>query len=196
MAIDNSPEVRSARARLEVATEEVNRTRASHYPTIDAVAQWQRSRNEVISQPQTGYTNTSIGVQLNLPIYNGGYTESTVREALAQQRRLSDLLEATQLDLGVRVHTEFNGITEGIDRIKALETAARSAEVALDSARKSVSAGVRSSLDVLNAQQQRTQVLRDLAQARYALLLSRVRLAALVGQIDETLFAQIGESLQ
>jgi outer membrane protein TolC len=52
------------------------------------------------------------------------------------------------------------------------------------------------SLDVLNAQQQRTQVLRDLAQARYALLLSRVRLAALVGQIDETLFAQIGESLQ
>jgi len=196
MAIDNSPEVRSARARLEVATEEVNRTRAAHYPTIDAVAQWQRSRNEVISQPQTGYTNTSIGVQLNLPIYYGGYTESTVREALAQQRRLSDLLEATQLDLGVRVHTEFNGITEGIDRIKALETAARSAEVALDSARKSVSAGVRSSLDVLNAQQQRTQVLRDLAQARYALLLSRVRLAALVGQIDETLFAQIGESLQ
>ena len=196
MAIDNSPEIRSARARLDVAIEEVKRTRAANYPTIDAVAQWQRSRNEVITQPQTGYTNTSIGVQLNLPIYTGGYTASTIREALAQQQRLSELLEANQLDLGVRVHTEFNGITEGIDRIKALEMAARSAEVALDSARKSVSAGVRSSLDVLNAQQQRTQVLRDLAQARYALLLSRVRLMALVGQIDETTFAQIAESLQ
>jgi outer membrane protein/protease secretion system outer membrane protein len=195
MAIDNSPEIRSARARLSAATEEVNRTKAAHYPTIDAVAQWQRSRNEVITQPQTGYTNASVGVQMNLPIYFGGYTESTVREARAQQLRASEVLEATQLDLGVRVHTEFNAITEGIERIKALEVAARSAEVALDSARKSVVAGVRTSLDVLNAQQQRTQVLRDLAQARYGLLLSRVRLLALAGRIDEPAFAQISESL-
>ena len=48
----------------------------------------------------------------------------------------------------------------------------------------------------LGVKQQRTQVLRDLAQARYALLLSRVRLMALVGQIDETVIAQISESLQ
>ncbi|NBS97640.1 MAG: channel protein TolC, partial [Betaproteobacteria bacterium] len=196
IAIDNSPEVRSARARLDAATEEVNRTKAAHYPTVDAVAQWQRSRSEVITQPQTGYTNSSIGVQMNLPLYSGGYIESTVREARAQQVRLSEVLEATQLDLGVRVHTEFNGITEGIDRVKALEVAARSAEVALDSARKSVLAGVRTSLDVLNAQQQRTQVLRDLAQARYGLLLSRVRLLSLAGRIDETAFAQLSASLQ
>jgi len=196
MAIDNSPEVRSARARLDAATEEVNRTKAAHYPTVDAIAQWQRSRSEVITQPQTGYTNSSIGVQMNLPLYSGGYIESTVREARAQQVRLSEVLEATQLDLGVRVHTEFNGITEGIERVKALEVAARSAEVALDSARKSVLAGVRTSLDVLNAQQQRTQVLRDLAQARYGLLLSRVRLLSLAGRIDETAFAQLSASLQ
>jgi outer membrane protein/protease secretion system outer membrane protein len=74
--------------------------------------------------------------------------------------------------------------------------AARSAEVALDSARKSVLAGVRSSLDVLNAQQQKVQVLRDLAQARYGVLLSRVRLLSLVGRVDENAFAQISESLQ
>jgi len=188
--------VRSARARLEAAAQEVQRTQAGHLPTVDAIAQWQRSRNEIITQPQTGYTNASVGIQMNLPIYGGGYTESTVREARAQQVRFSELLEATKLDLGVRVHTEFNAITEGIERIKALEVAARSAEVALDSARKSVLAGVRSSLDVLNAQQQRVQVLSVLAQARYGLLLARVRLLSLVGQIDESAFAQIGESLR
>jgi len=196
LAIDGSPEVRSARARLEAAAQEVQRTRAGHLPTVDAIAQWQRSRNEIITQPQTGYTNASVGIQMNLPIYGGGYTESTVREARAQQVRFSELLEATKLDLGVRVHTEFNAITEGIERIKALEVAARSAEVALDSARKSVLAGVRSSLDVLNAQQQRVQVLSVLAQARYGLLLARVRLLSLVGQIDESAFAQIGQSLR
>jgi len=196
LAIDGSPEMRSARARLEAATEEVRRTQAGHLPTVDAIAQWQRSRNEVITQPQTGYTNASIGIQMNLPLYSGGYTESTVREARAQQVRFSELLEATKLDLGVRVHTEYNAITEGIDRIKALEVAARSADVALDSARKSVLAGVRSSLDVLNAQQQRVQVLSVLAQARYGLLLARVRLLSLVGQIDESSFAPISESLR
>jgi TolC family type I secretion outer membrane protein len=196
LAIDGSPEVRSARARLDAATEEVRRAQAGHLPTVDAIAQWQRSRNEVITQPQTGYTNASIGIQINLPLYGGGYTESTVREARAQQVRFSELLEATKLDLGVRVHAEYNAITEGVDRIKALEVAARSAEVALDSARKSVLAGIRSSLDVLNAQQQRVQVLSVLAQARYSLLLSRVRLLSLSGRIDESAFAQISESLR
>jgi len=196
LAIDGSPEMRSARARLEAATEEVRRTQAGHLPSVDAIAQWQRSRNEVITQPRTGYTNASIGIQVNLPLYGGGYTESTVREARALQVRFSELLEATKLDLGMRVHTEYNAITEGIDRIKALEVAARSADVALDSARKSVLAGVRSSLDVLNAQQQRMQVLSALAGARYGLLLARVRLLSLVGQIDESSFAPISESLR
>jgi len=196
LANDGSPELKSARARLEAAIEAVNQAQAGHYPTVDAIAQWQRSRNEMISQPQTGYRNSSIGLQINLPLYSGGYTESTVRQARAQQGRFSELLEATQLDLGVRIHTEYNAITEGIDRIKALEVAARSADVALDSARKSVLAGVRSSLDVLNAQQQRMQVLSVLAQARYGLLLARIRLLSLVGRIDESALAQIGESLR
>jgi len=196
LAIENSPDVRSARARLDAATEEINRTKAAHYPTVDAVAQWQRSRSEVITQPQTGYTNASIGVQMNLPLYGGGYIESTIREARAQQVRLNEVLEATQLELGVRVHTEFNAVTEGIARVQALEVAARSAEVALDSARKSVLAGIRSSLDVLNAQQLSVQALRDLAQARYGLMLSRVRLLSLIGRVDESALAQISESLQ
>jgi TolC family type I secretion outer membrane protein len=196
LAIENSPEVRSARARLDAATEEINRAKGAHYPTVDAVAQWQRSSNEVVTQPQTGYTNASIGVQMNVPLFGGGYIESTVREARAQQVRLNEILEATQLDLGVRVHTEFNSVTEGIARVQALEVAARSAEVALDSARKSVLAGIRSSLDVLNAQQLSVQALRDLAQARYGLMLSRVRLLSLIGRVDESALTQISESLQ
>jgi outer membrane protein TolC len=69
------------------------------------------------------------------------------------------------------------------------------AEVAVDSARKSVTAGTRSSLDVLNAQQQRVQVLSQLSRARYDLLLARIRLKSLAGQVDEGTFAQLSESL-
>lgn len=73
-------------------------------------------------------------------------------------------------------------MTEGVLRIAALEQAVRSAEQALQSSRKSFLAGVRTSVDVLNAEQQRTMVMRDLAQARYMYLLSRIRLQALVGR--------------
>ena len=195
LALDSSPEVQSARARLDAATEEINRTKSANYPAVDAIAQWQRSRSEVVTLPQTGYTNASIGVQLSMPLYSGGYIESTVREAVARQRQLHESLETTQLDIGVRVHVEFNAVTEGIALIRALEVAARSAEVAVDSARKSVIAGTRSALDVLNAQQQRVQVLSQLSKARYDLLLARIRLKSLAGQVDEGTFAQLSESL-
>jgi outer membrane protein/protease secretion system outer membrane protein len=195
LALDSSPEVLAARARLDAATEEINRSKAANYPAIDAIAQLQRSKSEVVTLPQTGYTNASIGIQLSMPLYTGGYVESTVREAVARQLQLQEALEATQLDLGVRVHVEFNAVTDGIERIKALEVAVRSAEVALDSARKSVIAGTRTSLDVLNAQQQKVQALSELSRARYGLLLSRIRLASFIGQVDEKTFTQISESL-
>ena len=195
LALESSPEVHSARARLDAATEEINRTRAANYPAVDAIAQWQRSKSEVVTLPQTGYTNASIGFQLSLPLYSGGYVESTVREAVARQRQLHEVLETTQLDLGVRVHIEFNAVTEGIARIQALEVAARSADLALDSARKSVVAGTRTSLDVLNAQQQRVQALSELSRARYGLLLSRIRLKSFAGQVNEATFADLSESL-
>ena len=195
LAMESSPELLAAKARLDTAIEEINRNRAANYPAVDAIAQWQRSTNEVVTQPQTGYTNTSIGVQLSIPIYSGGYIQSTVREAVARAQQAREALETIQLDLGVRVHIEFNAVTEGIARIQALEVAARSAEVALDSARKSVLAGTRTSLDVLNAQQLRVQALSDLSRARYALLLARIRLKAFAGQVDQATFGQLSESL-
>lgn len=196
MAIDTSPEVRIVRARLGAADARTGIAQAGHYPTVDAIAQLQRSSNEVVSQPQTGYTNASVGLQMNLPLYSGGLTSSTVREALAQKVKANELLEATQLDLSVRVHSEFNAITEGIERVRALEVAVRSAAVALDSARKSVTAGTRTSLDELNALQQQGQVLSSLAQARYGLLLARVRLLALAGRIEEAAISKISASLR
>jgi chromosome segregation ATPase len=98
-----------------------------------------------------------------------------------------------QLKIVQKKREELDAANE--ERIKALEVAVRSTEVALDSARKSVIAGTRTSLDVLNAQQQKIQALSELSRARYSLLLSRIRLASFIGQVDEKTFTQISESL-
>ena len=106
---------------------------------------------------------------------------STIRQAVAEQTRAEESLEALRRDLGVRVHKEYRGVSEGVMRVRALEQAVRSAEQMLMSTQMSLKAGSRTQLDVLNAQQQYTLALRDLAQARLIYLMSKVKLASLAG---------------
>ena len=91
----------------------------------------------------------------------------------------------TRRDVGLKVHKEFQNVTGGILKIRALEQAERSAEQAVFSNRKGLTAGTRTQIDILNAEQQRFIVLRDLAGARYQYVLSRLRLQALMGAIEE-----------
>jgi len=176
-----SPEIRAMQARLEAARQEVSKAQAGHLPTLDAVAQWSNSGSENITRVNSRYENKTIGLQLNIPLYSGGYVNSTIRQAVAEQTRAEESLEALRRDLGVRVHKEYRGVSEGVLRVRALEQAARSAEQMMKSTQMSLTAGSRTQLDVLNAQQQFTLALRDLAQARLVYLLSGVRLASLVG---------------
>jgi outer membrane protein/protease secretion system outer membrane protein len=176
-----SPEIKIMQARLEAARREVSKAQAGHFPTLDAVAQWSNSGSENITRVNSRYENKTIGLQLSIPLYSGGYVNSTIRQAVAEQTRAEETLEALRRDLGVRVHKEYRGVSEGVLRVRALEQAARSAEQMMKSTQMSLKAGSRTQLDVLNAQQQYTLALRDLAQARMVYLLSKVRLSSLVG---------------
>jgi TolC family type I secretion outer membrane protein len=180
-AVDNSPEIRSLRAQVEAARLQIQKEEAGHYPTLDAIAQTSRNESDTLSTLNTRYRSRAIGVQLNVPIFSGGYTSSRVRQAVADHQRAQEVLEATRRDLGVRVHKEFRGVTEGVLKVRALEQAVASAQVAVTSSRRSFEAGARTLVDVLNAQQQYASAVRDLAQARYVYLVSRVRLQALAG---------------
>ncbi len=190
-----SPEIKALQARLEAARREVSKAQAGHFPTLDAVAQWSNSGSENITRVNSRYENKTIGLQLNIPIYSGGYVNSTVRQAVAEQTRTEESLEALRRDLGVRVHKEYRGVSEGVMRVRALEQAARSAEQMMKSTQMSQKAGSRTQLDVLNAQQQYTLALRDLAQARLVYLLSKVRLASLVGDDANASVEQVNGSL-
>lgn len=181
-ALVQSPEVKAMEARLEAANKEIQKARAGHAPTLDAVLQWSDSGSENVSRLNSRFENKAIGFQLTVPLYQGGYVSSLERQAAADKLRQQEALEALRRDLGLRVHREYRGVTEGVLKIRALEQAMRSGTQLLDSTRKSVQAGVRSQLDVLNAEQQLATTQRDLVQARYMYLISRLRLYSLSGQ--------------
>ena len=192
----NSPQIKSLKAQLEVARLEVDKNQSGHYPTLDAIAQLSRSQSENVSNTQNRYNNASVGLQLNIPLFAGGGVSSSIRQALAARDRAEQLLEAGRRDLGLRVHKEFRGLTENIPKISALEQALRSADQLVLSSSKSFQAGSRTVVDVLNAEQKRTVVLRDLAQARYLYLISNIRLLALVGAADVEAVGSINQVLQ
>jgi outer membrane protein/protease secretion system outer membrane protein len=189
LAEQHSPELRVLEARNDAARLQIAKSRAAHMPTVDLVAQWSVSESEYVTRLNSTYDTRSLGVQLSVPLFAGGYVNSTVRQSLAEHERTSEVLEATRLDLNLRVHKEFRGVTEGELRIKALEQAVRSANQVVLSSRKSAQAGLRTVLDVLKAESLQVESTRDLMRARYDFLLSKLRLAALAGLLtQETVF--------
>jgi outer membrane protein/protease secretion system outer membrane protein len=113
---------------------------------------------------------------------------------VAEKTRVEESLESLRRDLNLRVHKEYRGVTEGLLRIRALEQALRSATQLLDSTQKSQRAGVRTMLDVLNVEQQLVTVNRDLIQARYVYLMSRLRLSSLAGVDAVTAVTEINQA--
>ncbi|HVZ46142.1 MAG TPA: TolC family outer membrane protein [Ramlibacter sp.] len=184
-AEDASPEIQSARAQAEAARQDVEKARAGHMPTVDFVAQITRSRSDTVTAVDQTYADKQVGVVLNVPIFAGGFVNSQVRQALASARQAEDNLEALRRDLSLRVEKEYRGVTEGVLQVRALEQAVRSAETAAQSASRSYQGGARTIVDVFNAEEKLVQAQRDLAEARYNYVLSRVRLQSLTGAVDQ-----------
>ena len=192
----NSPEIQALTARVAAADKEISKAKSGHAPMVDGVVQWNDSGNENVTRLNSRFVTTSVGVQLVVPIFQGGYVSSQVRQAVADKTRMEEALEATRRDLNLRVHKEHRGVTEGVLKVRALEQAVRSAEQLVQSTTKSKSAGVRTTLDILNAEQQLAQARRDLVQARYLYLMARLRLASLVGKSPLEAITEVAQAFE
>lgn len=191
LAFERSPEMLVSAARLAVAEKELRKAQAGHLPTLDAIVQWSDSGNDNVTRLNSRFVNTSAGLQLSIPIYQGGAVNSQIRQALAEQTRAAENLEITRRDLGLRIHKEYRSITEGRLKVAALQQAEHSALQLLESTRRSREGGFRTVLDVLNAEQQLATTRRDLTLARFQALIARVRLNALAGKDPQTVIDEI-----
>lgn len=199
-AQQRSLQVVIAQAGAELAEKEVARNRGGHYPTLDLVANISQSSANGGTFTGTGYgaadtTSKSVGVQLNMPLFQGGATQSKWREAEANRDKAQQDLESTRRSVAVQVQQAYLGVVNGIAQIQALQQALKSNESLLASSKLGQSVGVRTSLDVLNAQQQLFATRRDLYQAQYNYLISQLRLKATAGDLAETDLARVNQAL-
>ena len=186
-ARSSNPLVRAAEATVTLAQQEVTRNRGAHYPTLDAFAGYTRNASGVgtLGGPGTDINNKNIGLQVAVPIYQGGLVNSRVREAAANEDKARQDLENTRRTAELVARQSYLGVTSGVAQVRALEAALTSSQSSLDSTRLGREVGVRTQVDVLNAQQQLFSARRDLAQARYNYIMSTLKLKAAVGRLTE-----------
>lgn len=184
-------------AAYEIAHQDVKKVWAQHYPTVDLVAQYsdQTGVGGAITGRGIDLTSKSIGLQLNFPIFQGFSVQSQVREALALQNRALHDLENTRRNITLQIRQQYLNVTNGIAQVKALKQALISSQSQLDSTILGQQVGVRTEVDVLNVQQQLYSAKRDLAKAYHSYLMSRLRLSAEAGELDEDTLTQINAML-
>ena len=187
LALRSNLQVRIFQSNVVLATQDIARNRAAHLPTLDARAS--ASENGSGASSVGGFSSdvraATIGLHLTVPIYQGGAVNSRVREAIAQQERARQDLEAARRTAEFNARQAFLGITSGGAQVRALESGVVSTESQLSSTRLGQEVGVRTQVDVLNAQQLLFSARRDLAQAKYSYILSLLRLEAAIGELTE-----------
>jgi len=178
--------VQAQQAASEAAAKAVEVSKAGHYPTLDMVANV--NQNNGPGQFGVGSidnTTRQVGLQLNIPIFQGGSVNSKTREAIARRDAEQAALDNARRSATLTARQSYLGVVNGLAGVQALEAALVSGLSSLESNRLGYEVGVRINIDVLNAENQVYVTRRDLAKARFDTLLAQLRLKAAVGALGE-----------
>ncbi|MFZ1418104.1 MAG: TolC family protein [Burkholderiaceae bacterium] len=134
--------------------------------------------------------NSMIGVQLTVPLYTGGYNSAKYQEAQAALKKAQIDLQRTQEQVAQNVNAAWLGAQTAQLQVSALSAALKASAARLDATKTGQEVGHRTVLDVLNAQNQNTQVRINLESAKQQYVMSRLRLGALVQALDEGMIRQ------
>jgi len=191
----NAPSVRKAQIDFDTAGLDIDKAKAANLPTVGISGNVGVNHNSVngsnavaasvapFSLSGTG-NNSTVGISLNMPLYTGGFNDAKIKEAVALRERTRNDLDVARRKAAQDTRSAFFGYNSGLAQVKALEAAESSAKLALEAIQLGYKVGVRVNLDVLNAQTQVFQSQRDLAKARYDVIMANLKLRLASGQLN------------
>ncbi|MDR7295292.1 outer membrane protein [Pelomonas aquatica] len=187
---EQHPAVRRARLGLEVAQLDTQIARAGNQPTVDlngtlGAQNLHNNLNGIAAQSSgvgTGKT-ASVGLTLSYPLYTGGLTQNRIRETLVLEEKARNDLDYARRSVAEATRRAFFGVQSLKAQVSAYEAAESSTKLALEATQLGYKVGVRVNLDVLNAQTQLYTTQRDLAKARYDVVVNSLRLRQASGQL-------------
>lgn len=184
IALERNPDIKMLTFGVEIARQEVLKSRAGHAPRVDFVGTYGKVSSDSIQTVGQDQTVRSIGVQVNIPLYSGGAVNASSRQSVANQEKAKADLQVQIDKILTELRKDYDSLLSSAARIDALMKSVASAELLIKATEQSVKGGVRINLDVLNSKQQLYTSKRDLAQARYNYLVNTLRMRACVGTLS------------
>jgi len=198
-ADQHNPMIRLSMAQVAAADQEVQKHTASAAPTMDLVAQ--ASREHLSGSGDFGTASNTqhqqlLGLMLNVPIYTGGWRSAKLKEAVHLQDKARAELERTRLQVSQTTRAAWMAVQSAQSRIQALEAARTASQARLDATQLGRQVGDRTTLDLLNAQNDASAADLSLLQARVDVLVGQLRLQAAAGQLDRQQLQKVNAALQ
>ncbi len=176
---------------MDIAGDEINRIRAGHYPTLDLVGE--RSNTDVTGTNVTDTDETSISLQLNIPLYQGGLVSSQTREAAARHVQNKELYEQQRRTTERQTRSSYLSVIANISQVTALKQTLKSSQTALSATQTGFEVGTRTLVDVLNSQRELFRAQRDYAKSRYDYIVETLKLKQAAGSLSDKDLQQIAQ---
>ncbi len=191
IALEQNLSLVASRLNAEIASQEIDSRRSGHFPTLDLVASRSDFDRELERSNQgspfndvfNDQTSDSIALEVRVPIFSGGRTSAEVREAVYLHRAAREQLQRVARETERQARDAYLGVIAEISRVKALRQAVSSALTALEATEAGFEVGTRTTVDVLQAQQQVLSALTQYRRARYDYLLNILRLKQAAGTL-------------
>jgi outer membrane protein len=194
-AVEQNPLVLAARAATIAAKQEIQVQNSGHYPTIDVVADYSYRDTQFGGFTPLERNDSAVGLQLNLPLYQGGLVSSQTRQSRYLYNQAQEEQKKQRRATERQTRDNYRGVISGISKVEALQHAVVSNEKAVEAAQAGFDVGTRAIIDVLDAQRELLRARRDYARSRYDYLLDTLRLKQAAGILSETDLRQINEWL-
>lgn len=191
IAQDNNLTLKAQRIALDVSALDIDLAKSGHLPTLDANATLGVTKVSGIDRAD----NSSIGLNLSVPIYSGGGIEANVRVAQANYVEVSQAMEQSYRSVVRQVRISFNNVNSQMSVIRALEQAVISAQSALQATEAGFEVGTRTIVDVLFSTRNLFDAQRNLAGARYDYILAQLQLKQAAGNLTEQDLLAINSAL-
>lgn len=185
MAKQNNPEIAAATYTLDVAKQELEKKRAGHYPTLDLVGVRSYSENDSNNTLGSRFDTTTVALQMNVPLFAGGYVNASVRQAASKLTAAEETLTAKTREVEYQVRKYYNSIEIQFQTIRAYQQAVKSSRVAMEGTQKGFIAGFKTNIEVLDAQQKLFSNQLELTKTQYSLINDLVNLKFSSGLLNQ-----------
>jgi outer membrane protein len=190
-SLHNNFSLLSAKYAVDAAQSAYDGSKGGHYPSVSLNASYgvtnsdQRQTNfSVIPIQENESTDAKVVLSLDIPIYSGGFTSSTVRQKLSELNREKALQEQQKRLTIALARSAYLSLEADIAQVKARNQAVISTQTSLDATLAGYDAGTRTSVDVLLSQRLLYSSQRDYAVARHTYITDSLELKRVAGTLS------------